>query len=459
MLKWHLGKFNLYQGVVDLFCYSHFVYMRKMVAYLEKFLYNSTYILWMLIGIVLIIFVKAQSHSESQADKTIYFYTIAITVFQLSRLVAAILFSLAKKNYHRNEQILDAELPSVSFVIPCMNEEAAIENTITQCFKAEYPQSKLEVIVINDGSSDGTAQVLERLSRKFERLTVVTWIANRGKRHGMAEGFKRANGEIVIQLDSDSYIDPKTMRKIVEPFRDPSVGAVCAHADPLNADTNWITRTQAAYYFMSFRILKAAESAFSAVFCCSGCSSAYRRDVVVPILDEWLKESFLGLSVTWGDDRSLTNWVIKLGFKTLYTDEVQAYTICPDCVRKFLKQQIRWKKGWFVNSLFASKFIIIREPFVAFTYFFPLIFITIITPFMAARALIYNPIVRGIPPWHYISGVMLVALVMTAYYRIVARDNKYWPYMFLWSLNNMVFLSFMLFIALAGIQDRRWGTR
>jgi hyaluronan synthase len=349
--------------------------------------------------------------------------------------------------------------PTVSFVIPCKNEEGAIERTVTQCFKADYPPQLLEVIVINDGSTDRTGDVLSHLEKRFPRLTVVHWATNRGKRHGMAEGFKRAKGEIVVQLDSDSYIEPSTFRELIAPFADPSIGAVCAHADPLNADQNFLTKMQAAYYFMSFRILKAAESAFYTVFCCSGCSSAYRKSVVLPVMDEWLNEHFLGLPVTWGDDRALTNWVLKRGFRTVYTERALAYTIVPDNLKQLLKQQARWKKGWFVNSVFASKFIWKKQPFVAFTYFFPLIVITLVTPFMVTKALLWNPIVHGSFPFFYILGVFLVATIITLYYRYVARENKYWPYMFAWSALNMVVLSFVLFYAFATIQNRRWGTR
>lgn len=349
--------------------------------------------------------------------------------------------------------------PKVSFVIPCKNEEAAIGKTIQKCFTADYPKDKLEVIVINDGSTDETLKVLREMQKQYPNLVVVNWETNRGKRHGMAEGFKMATGEIVVQLDSDSYIAPETFRELIKPFQNPEIGAVCAHADPENANHNWLTKMQAAYYFMSFRILKAAESTFTTVFCCSGCSSAYRRSIVLPILDQWLNEKFLGLLVTWGDDRALTNWVIKQNYKTIYTDEVQAYTICPNNFKQFLKQQVRWKKGWFVNSVFASKFILKKEPFVAISYFFPLIIVTLITPFMATRALIYNPIFQEIAPWYYIAGVFLVAFVMTTYYRYVSRRNKYWPYVFAWSTINMVFLSFILFYALATIQNRKWGTR
>jgi hyaluronan synthase len=179
----------------------------------------------------------------------------------------------------------------------------------------------------------------------------------------------------------------------------------------------------------------------------------------MPILDEWLNETFLELPVTWGDDRALTNMVIREGYRTIYTADVQAYTICPEKLRQFLKQQVRWKKGWFVNSLFASKFIFKKEPFVAVTYFFPLIFVTLLTPFMATKALVINPIFRDISPLFYLCGVFLVSFMIIIFYRWFSRDNKYWPYIFIWSLINVFLLSFILFYALATLNNRKWGTR
>jgi hypothetical protein len=109
--------------------------------------------------------------------------------------------------------------------------------------------------------------------------------------------------------------------------------------------------------------------------------------------------------------------------------------------------------------MFASKFIVKKQPFVAFTYFFPLILITLLAPFMAVKALIYNPVFLHISPLYYVIGVFLVAALVTVFYRAVARKNKYWPYVFAWSAINMVVLSFILFYAVFSIQNRKWGTR
>jgi hyaluronan synthase len=269
------------------------------------------------------------------------------------------------------EKYADYYEPTVAFVIPCKNEERDIYNTIYQCYKVDYPSQKVEVIVINDGSTDNTLQILKNIQKKYPSLKIINWTKNRGKRQAMAAGFEEASAEIIIQLDSDSYIEPITFGELLAPFQNDAVAAVCASGEPKNANKNIITKMQAAYYFMSFRIFKAAESTYDTVFCCSGCCSAYRRNAVMPILSKWLAEKFLGLPVTWGDDRALTSWLLKTGKKTVFSSKAIAYTVVPENLKTLLKQQLRWKKSWIVNFFFTSKFIFKKQPFVSFFYYFP----------------------------------------------------------------------------------------
>ncbi len=429
----------------------------------------SYYGFLLLVGITLLLIlaaIKAKTLYANHENQWLIAYSVFVTTFELTRVLAATLYrnSINKVMRHADNILAarqeEAYEPLVTFVIPCKNEEEAIENTIRMCFAADYPADKLDVVFINDGGTDGTEDIVRTLKKEYEkRLTIVSWKVNRGKRPGMVEGFRRARGEIVIQLDSDSYIEPSTFRNLIKPFAHPEIAAVCAHADPSNADQNLLTKMQAAYYFMSFRILKAAESVFMSVFCCSGCSSAYRKSAVLPIMDDWLGERFLGQPVTWGDDRALTNWLIKTDHKTIYTDLVQAYTICPDNLRQFLKQQTRWKKSWVINAYFASKFIWRKRPFIAFTYFFPLTLVSMLTPFVAVRAMLYSPAVRHILPLYYLFGALLLAAIITVFYKFSSRSNKYWPYLFLWTVFNSIFLSFVFFYAIATIQNRKWVTR
>jgi hyaluronan synthase len=418
----------------------------------------------LLVALIIVIWVKTRNFGEFSGDYLLIGYTIILTTFQLFRLTSALFYrmSLTRIKTDLPEEIKNMPYePKVTCVIPCKNEEAAIYNTIEKCYEADYPKGKMEVIVINDGSNDKTGEILDQLKKNtYHDLKIIHWEKNRGKRHAMDAGFRLATGEIIIQLDSDSYIIPNTFKKIIEPFKNPTVGAICAHADPENSDDTWISKMQAAYYFMAFRILKAAESTFGMVFCCSGCSSAYRRSAVMADLDTWLNESFLGQPVTWGDDRALTSYVIKRGFKTIYTDEAKAVTIVPTTFRQLIKQQVRWKKSWIINAIFTGKFIWKVDPFVAFAYYYPLIIISVLTPIMAMRAIFYTPIfVNFASLWFYLFGGLVITSILVLFCKFVSKSYKYWPYLFLWSIFNIFILSFLLFYSLATIQNRSWGTR
>ncbi len=427
----------------------------------KNILHKAGIIISGLFLVFLIILLKSKTTADFFLDPSLFSYAIFITTFEFSRIISSMLYGISYKSLMRTASksisSLDYE-PKIAFIIPCKNEEKDIAESIQKCYEADYPREKLEVIVINDGSTDNTLNILKSLKKNYPSLKIIDW-PNQGKRWAMAAGFRISNAEIIIQLDSDSYIEPASFRDLINPFQNPRVAAVCANGEPKNADKNIITRMQAAYYFMSFHILKAAESTFNTVFCCSGCCSAYRKSAVMPVLYHWLSESFWGRPVTWGDDRALTSWLLKDGWKTVYCRKARARTIVPDSFRKLLKQQLRWKKSWIINSIFTSRFIFKKQPFVAFFYYFPLIMVSFLTPIMTFRALVYDPFIRGITPLSHVLGVVLVTTVMIIYYRYLDKQNKYWPYLFLWSMLNLFILSFMIVIAAIRIQDRGWGTR
>ncbi len=425
--------------------------------------YKSSIIISGIAFIFFIILFKSKTTSDFSLDPTLFSYAIFITTFELSRLVSAMFYessfkSLLEENAFENKLYPEDYEPTVAFIIPCKNEERGITETIIKCYQINYPKEKMEVIVVNDGSTDGTIRVLKELKKTHPSIKIIDW-PNQGKRWGMAAGFRVSKSEIIIQLDSDSFVEPKTFRELIAPFRNPEVGTVCAYGEPKNADRNVITKMQAAYYFMSFRMLKAAESTFNTIFCASGCCSAYRKSAVMPVLYQWLSETFLGKPVTWGDDRALTSWLLKTGWKTIYSDKAKAYTVVPQNWKQLFTQQLRWKKSWIINSIFTSRFIIKKQPFVSFFYYFPLVFVSFLTPFMTFRALIYAPATKGIMPFYHILGVLLITALFVLYYRFIDKKNRYWPYLFLWSMFNLFCLSFVIVYAALKIQDRGWGTR
>jgi len=100
----------------------------------------------------------------------------------------------------------------------------------------------------------------------------------------MAEGALKATGEILVYVDSDSYVEPEGVYRIVQPFLEKKIGAVSGHILAVEEDDNFISKMEAARYYVSHRIMKAAESVFGAVTCCPGAFSAYRRSAVMRVL-------------------------------------------------------------------------------------------------------------------------------------------------------------------------------
>lgn len=392
----------------------------------------------------------------------LYVYTIFITTFMLSRIVGSFFYRSYKRrlNDEQKKKLRAGYEPSLSIVIPCKNEGKEIYSTMQKCLQSDYPKNKVEIIAINDGSTDNTLNEMLRLKRDYpdRKVKVINFRKNKGKRRGMYVGFKKATGEIILQIDSDSYPAPNAFKKIVVPFLDERVGATVGHTDPSNKDKNLMTKIQTAYYFMSFRAMKATESIFDMVFCCSGCFSAYRREYVLPVLDAWLDEKFMGKEIIFGDDRALTNWIIREGYKTIYVADAIAYTAVPEKLKQFFKQQVRWKKGWFINSMRILPEVIKRDKFVAFTYFLPLIILTLTTPFLALKALIINPIFFGISSHHYVIGIILVSFLLFAHYGLYSKE-RYGKYMILWSILNMTIFSYILLYALYDLRNMAWGTR
>ena len=433
-------------------------YSKKIFAMQKK---AGMFLLFLTIGFTLLgalIFVRSQTIPDIHAHPFLFIYSMLVFSFLIGRIIASFFYRHSLKTL-LNVPGVHAYQPMITFVVPCKNEEAVIAHTLETCLASEYPKDKLEVIAINDGSTDNTGAIMDKLARKYKELTVIHFKINKGKREGMAEGFRRAKGEIIIQLDSDSYIEPHTVRHMIEPFANPHIAAVCGHADVANANENFITKMQSAYYYISFRIMKAAESVFFMVFCCSGCSSAYRKSAVMPILDAWLKESFLGQPVTYGDDRSLTTWVLKEGWQTVYTDRVRAHTIAPSTMNQLFKQQLRWKKSWIINGLFTSWFLLKNDRMTAFLYFIPMLIISFVTPFVGLWNVYLLPIIFGRTSMYYLAGIVLMGLMLVLYYRILKNNSKHWFYLLLWQFFNTFFLSYIILYAVVKINDRGWGTR
>lgn len=403
--------------------------------------------------VLYVIFVLKVITYKSVYDNLFFgIYSLLITIYILSRFLLSYL--------HKPVAVDLTYEPSISFVVPAKNEQDNIYRTIERFAQIEYPLNKVEVIAINDGSTDDTYAEMKRAAKDIspfiQRVEVVNWEENRGKRHGMAEGVKFARNDIIIFIDSDSFIDRTAVRHLVKYFADPTVGAVSGHTDVDNASTNLLTEMQAIRYYIAFTIYKAAESAFGTVTCCPGCCSAYRRSYLMEFIDTWLNQTFLGEPCTFGDDRALTNFIIQK-YRAVYSYEARATTVVPDTFKKYMIQQQRWKKSWMRETWIASGFMWKKNPLAAVS-FYAYVFLAFASPVVFFRAVIWLPIMESTWPVIYLSGLFLMLLLHGLYYRIKVGPRAW----FLAIVNfwfNTVLLMWQLPWALITIRDSRWGTR
>lgn len=176
----------------------------------------------------------------------------------------------------------------VSVIIPVYNQLALIERVLDAVYYSTY--DNIEVIVVDDGSTDGTDAILDRLAReKYPRLVVFHKEKNAGKRKAVATGIIRGSrGEYIILIDSDSMIDKNAISEMMAAFaKDPRLGAIAGQGKVWNADKNHITKWQEVWYDFAFNIQKTCESYFGAVTCCSGCLAGYRREAISRLVEHW----------------------------------------------------------------------------------------------------------------------------------------------------------------------------
>ncbi|MEJ2684953.1 MAG: glycosyltransferase [Candidatus Sulfobium sp.] len=253
--------------------------------------------------------------------------------------------------------------PFLTVIIPAFNEGPMVEKTIDSVAAAVYPRDRLEIFVVDDGSKDDTWMHIQHAAMRHPGLvTTVRFRKNRGKRSALEEGFRKAKGEIAVTIDSDSVITPCTLLAMAGPFRDDRVGAVAGKVAVYNREQGVIPKMLHVKYMLSFDFLRAVQSTYSTVYCCPGALAAYRMAAVRDVLGEWIEQSFLGVRCTYGEDRSLTNYILSRGYDTVYQRSAVVYTIVPRTYSKLTKMFLRWDRSYVREELRLARIAWRRKP-------------------------------------------------------------------------------------------------
>lgn len=271
-------------------------------------------------------------------DLTVLAYPFIFAAIYFEAFLLVTLLSAPARKVR--ERAVSSRTPLVAMVVPCYNEESTVAGTVQSLLALDYPSDKLRVILVDDGSTDGTGAVMDRFST-HPQVTVIHQ-ENKGKHEALNAGIAAApEAELIGCLDADSFVEPSALREMIASFDEPSVGAATA-AMSIHEPKNVLEHTQNAEYILGIA-LRHILAAVNGLYVTPGPFSLYRRELVV----------LLG-GFNHGhnaEDMEMALRLQRAGYAIASAHNARVYTKAPRTVPALVKQRTRWTTGFLRNVL------------------------------------------------------------------------------------------------------------
>lgn len=257
--------------------------------------------------------------------------------------IGVLCYQLIYRHRHKDDiefkQLTPAEQPFITIMIPAHNEEVMIEHTINYLMN-NLNYEKYEVLVTDDGSTDETPAILERLQNVYDNLRVVTIKKNQGKAHAFNVGVGFARGEFILSNDADSIPEPDALWKYMSYFmgeEHANTAAVTANMDVQNRSTI-IAKSQTVEFSSIVGVIKRSQvSALGNMYAYSGANTMYRRDALIDVGLFRQDRATEDISIAW--DHQLNGWT------TVFSPDILFYMNVPENLDALYHQRKRWAKG------------------------------------------------------------------------------------------------------------------
>lgn len=249
-------------------------------------------------------------------------------------IVGSLVFYL-RREWRRQEPPQLDRFPHVTVVIPCHNEQAAIEQVVRTAARCDYPS--FDIVVVDDASTDGSRDVLARLAGEIPALRVVLVEHNFGKAKALTVGALATGAEYLLTIDADALLEPEAIRFLVHDLeRNPHVGAVTGNPRVLNRNT-LVSRVQVGEFSAIVGMIKRTQRLIGRVYTISGVCACFRRRAVHEV-GYWSSDT-----VTEDVDIS---WRLQLGgWAILYEPRAVCWILVPETLRGLWRQRLRWARG------------------------------------------------------------------------------------------------------------------
>lgn len=284
-------------------------------------------------GTIFVLAVRA-AYLLTTVSAVVLLVIAGLTVMRMLLLVGFAIYDRRQRRKQEAiviEEVIPEYLPSVVVIVPAFNEQVGIEKTVRSLAEGDYPG--VEVVVIDDGSTDRTTEIVSRLELANVRLVLQD---NAGKAAALQRGVEETDAEIVAMVDGDTQFEPSTLRALVQPFRDDAVGAVSGNTKVGNRH-GLIGRWQHLEYVIGFNLDRRMYQVLRCMPTVPGAVGAFRRDVLnrvggVP-------------AGTLAEDTDLTLSIGLTGRHAVYVEDARAWTEAPASLRALWRQRYRWSFG------------------------------------------------------------------------------------------------------------------
>ena len=357
--------------------------------------------------------------------------------------------------------------PSCDVIIPAYNEGRHVYETILSAAACDYDPAKLTITVVDDGSTDDTREWIRKAVDELPQVRAIYLPRNSGKKHALSAAIKSSEAEILVTIDSDSIIEKEAITNIVRPFVDAKIGAVAGNVRVQNINDGVIPQMMDIIFVFCYEFIRSSQSKYGTVLCTPGALSAYRRTAVLPVMESWLNQRFLGEYTSIGEDRALTCLLLRQEWSVVYQSSAVAYTTISAGYVNVCKMLLRWIRGDIRENIlmftyvfrkftvFDVRTLCLQLHYIAFN-------IGIITPiFFIPVSLIYLI-------FRFSESTLLLAYlgILTMIWSIVPAmiyAKRYSLakslYAFVYSLFSMFCLSWIPLYAMLTLKNNKWMTR
>ncbi|HYD92864.1 MAG TPA: glycosyltransferase family 2 protein [Candidatus Paceibacterota bacterium] len=309
-----------------------------------------------------------------------------LTLLAYPFLFAAIYFEafllvtfLSKPARDMRERAASTKTPTVAMIVPCYNEGETVRGTTDSLLALDYPKDRLQIILVNDGSTDSTKEVMD--SYKNHPQVTVIHKENGGKHTALNAGIAATDAEIFGCLDADSFVEKNALREMISCFDAPEVAAATA-AMSVHKPTNVLERMQNAEYIMGIA-LRHILASVNGIYVTPGPFSLYRRSVIEKV------GGFRRGHNT--EDMEMALRIQKAGYTIESAPRALVFTKTPKTVPALVKQRVRWTTGFLRNMLYDYRELIGNPRYGALgTIVLPLGFFAIVGGLLMFGIVIYQ---------------------------------------------------------------------